>query len=427
MPNVFTNSLNIFQRDEIGNVRTAQEDSHFSGATPNGYLFVVCDGMGGHVGGAEASSIAVKSIFEFFNREKYHDTRNALDDALQFANAQILGKVCEYPALKGMGTTACILLLQEDRAYIAHAGDSRIYLCLAKEKELYRITKDHSFVQTLVDLPEGDPYKISDEEAENHPDKNRILKALGIKPDLTPTICEKPILPKNGDIFLLCSDGLSGMISDSVMQSVLTHSSKLEQKGDMLITLALEAGGYDNITLQLIEILGSPHKKSDFKHCDFNPKPKGRSKSSGRKSKTIAKILIALSIVILCIVGTDIVRYYIDRNSKEKDLKVLQGERENARTKLNECQKKVENSKITYDRAVEELERAGKELEIERAPNGITGAARNTYEGIKARRESALKALEDSKNERNSAKEEVEKLERSFPTDSAKIMNSRYK
>ncbi|MDR1348841.1 MAG: protein phosphatase 2C domain-containing protein, partial [Prevotellaceae bacterium] len=104
------NSNNVFQKEVIGNVRKAQEDSHdFAALTPNGDVFVVCDGMGGHVGGKQASSIAVNSILECLKKEKYENPLYALNEALQFANMQILGYAAEHPELKGMGTTACIL------------------------------------------------------------------------------------------------------------------------------------------------------------------------------------------------------------------------------------------------------------------------------------------------------------------------------
>ncbi|MBQ9144040.1 MAG: Stp1/IreP family PP2C-type Ser/Thr phosphatase, partial [Paludibacteraceae bacterium] len=236
------NSDNVFQKDVIGNVRTAQEDSHdIAILTPNGDVFVVCDGMGGHVGGKQASSIAVKSIIEHLKNEKYDQPMQALNDALQFANMQILGYAKDHPELRGMGTTACIVLLQDTEAYIAHVGDSRIYLYMGKEQQLHRVTKDHSYVQTLVDAGQ-----ITDEEAEHHPNKNRILKALGIKPELVPTC--NVLHPKNGDCFLICSDGLNGMITDSTIEGVLKQNIPLADKGERLIQLALEAGGHDNIT-----------------------------------------------------------------------------------------------------------------------------------------------------------------------------------
>ncbi len=284
-------SNNIFQKDVIGNVRTAQEDSHdIAVLTPNGDVFVVCDGMGGHVGGKQASSIAVKSIIDYLKKERYPQPLQALNDALQFANMQIINYANMHPELKGMGTTACIVLLQDSEAYIAHVGDSRIYLYLGKEKQLHRVTKDHSFVQTLVDAGQ-----ITDEEAEHHPNKNRILKALGIKPDLRPSFDK--IRPKNGDMLLICSDGLSGMISDSMMREVLIQNMCIEHKGKTLINLALEAGGLDNITLELIHIANSPHSRSVF--TSYNPT--SSEPSIYNKRKYISTIVaVAVVVLVLC-------------------------------------------------------------------------------------------------------------------------------
>lgn len=284
---------NIFQKDVIGNVRIAQEDSHdIAALTPNGDVFVVCDGMGGHVGGKQASSIAVKSIIDYLKKERYPQPTQALNDALQFANMQILGYANEHPELKGMGTTACIVLLQDSEAYIAHVGDSRIYLYLGQEKQLHRITKDHSYVQTLVDAGQ-----ISDEEAEHHPNKNRILKALGIRVDLVPSFGK--VQPKNGDVFLICSDGLSGMVSDSTMREVLMQNKSIEYKGNTLINLALDAGGLDNITLELIHIVSSPHSKSVFRR--YNPNSTGTNPPPDPRRRYIFGITtIAIVILLLC-------------------------------------------------------------------------------------------------------------------------------
>lgn len=289
------NESKIFAKGVIGNVRKAQEDSHgWKLGTPNGDLFVVCDGMGGHVGGAMASRLAVDSIVGFIGKEQYATPVEALNGALQFANMQILGYAAEHPEYQGMGTTACIVLIQGDGVWIAHVGDSRIYLYLDKEKQLHRITKDHSYVQTLVDAGE-----ITDEEAEHHPNKNRILKALGIKPELQPTFNyeNKPIHPKNGDVFLICSDGLSGMIPDRTIWSVLGEDSlTLQQKGDTLIDRAMEGetvcpGGQDNCTVELIEVDKSPWKESEFK--SYNPKgvtyeaPARKRETASPKQNTI--------------------------------------------------------------------------------------------------------------------------------------------
>lgn len=313
-----TNLDNIYKNGVIGNVRKAQEDSHgMELKTPNGDVFVVCDGMGGHVGGAKASSIAVDSILSHLKKEQYANPIEALNGALQFANMQILGYASQHPELQGMGTTACIVLMQGNDVWIAHVGDSRIYLYLGKEKELHRITKDHSFVQTLVDAGQ-----ITDEEAEHHPQKNRILKALGIKPELQPTFNynNQPIHPKNGDIFLICSDGLSGMIPDSTIEQGLRQNMTIAEKGNLLIQLAMQGetvvpGGQDNCTAELIQIDNSPWQKSEFK--SYNPPRASRpvpamnepapayipSNGDNDKKKGGKKKLIIIAIVVLLVLG----------------------------------------------------------------------------------------------------------------------------
>lgn len=292
----------IFAKGVIGNVRKAQEDSHgMRLGTPNGDLFVVCDGMGGHVGGAMASRIAVDSIVEYIGKEHYATPVAALDGALQFANMQILGYANEHPEYRGMGTTACIVLIRDTDVWIAHVGDSRIYLYLGKEKELHRITKDHSFVQTLVDAGE-----ITDEEAEHHPNKNRILKALGIKPELYPTFNfeDKPIFVKNGDIFLICSDGLSGMIPDSTIERVLGEKLTLQERGDKLIELAMQGetvqpGGQDNCTVELIEIDQAVGKDSVFHSYNPYRAPKEPEKKGMNTKKMIRIALIAMGVLVV--------------------------------------------------------------------------------------------------------------------------------
>lgn len=338
---------NIYYNDVIGNVRTAQEDSHdMATLTPNGDVFVVCDGMGGHVGGKQASSIAVKSIIEYLKADKYPQPIQALNDALQYANMQILGYANGHPELKGMGTTACIVLLQDSEAYIAHVGDSRIYLYLGKEKQLHRITKDHSFVQALVDAGQ-----ITDDEAEHHPNKNRILKALGIKPALEPSF--NTVKPKNDDVFLICSDGLSGMISDKVIGEIMSKDASIRQKGDLLINSALDAGGLDNITIELIKISSSPHSKSKFE--SYNP-INGVAKPSTR-SKTFKVVLISFAIAVVCLCFTGLTYYFIDKkdieNRRTENQELLNNTVNSLKGLRNDLQEKDEEIVIEKSKKIE--------------------------------------------------------------------------
>ena len=251
------------EHTDKGAVRPANEDSlGVELNTINGSVFVVCDGMGGHVGGAMASSIAVKSILDYFKLELHENPFVALDDAFQFANTQIFAKTLEDPSLKGMGTTGVILLVRDEDVYIGHVGDSRIYI--KSRGQLSRLTKDHSYVQQLVDQA-----IILDEDAESHPQKNQILKALGHSEEVKPTICQQPIKAKKGDLFLLCSDGQCGMVVDRDMEELI-DGDNIEASIENLYNVAMEHGGTDNITNILIKITESTNPTSSFK--DVGPK-----------------------------------------------------------------------------------------------------------------------------------------------------------
>lgn len=395
------NSDNVFQKDVIGNVRTAQEDSHdIAILTPNGDVFVVCDGMGGHVGGKQASSIAVKSIIEHLKKEKYDQPMQALNDALQFANMQILGYAKNHPELRGMGTTACIVLLQDTEAYIAHVGDSRIYLYMGKEQQLHRVTKDHSYVQTLVDAGQ-----ISDEEAEHHPNKNRILKALGIKPELVPTC--NVLRPKNGDCFLICSDGLNGMITDSTIEGVLKQNIPLADKGERLIQLALEAGGQDNITVELIQITSSPHTQSQF--ISFNPAsipptPTDRNKRTHTNhSSRIKKVALWLSAIvvfmIVCLLLSNMVAkkqdtkagVEIDNNISQLHDKITDNE-----SNIQDIDKKIKESK--------------EQAEIARKNNSSADAYDQICQGLNSQKEELQEKNKLYQDSINSLKKQKELL-----------------
>ena len=300
----------VFSITDVGMVRQANEDNCYAGETPNGFLFIVCDGMGGHAGGARASVTAVNSIVNFFTKEYYAVTHQALADALAFANRQILGIAMANPELKGMGTTACILLLRDDKAWFAHIGDSRIYLYCNRQQQLHRLTKDHSVVQGLVN--QG---IISEEEAEHHPQKNQILKTLGVKNEIQPEMCSMPVLPAKGDVFLICSDGLSGMLNDDTLQHILRQKTSLQEKGENMLVSAKQAGGTDNITIQLIHISNSLHQKSVFesKNSSYSDKTDSNKKSSKRS------IIVVVAIVLFTIIST--LTFLLLRPEREEEIK----------------------------------------------------------------------------------------------------------
>ena len=242
----------------VGLVRQANEDFLAHLKLDWGAIFTVCDGMGGHVGGATASKIAVKSILEYLGQDHPpEDPKQALRESLVFANDQIYGRAMQEPGLRGMGTTAVILMIIDTSVWFAHVGDSRIYI--NSDGHLSRLTRDHSFVQALVDSG-----AIAEEEMELHPRKNELTRALGTQNAVEPEVAARPAHPKKGDTFLLCSDGLYGMVEPAEIQRIINNHDSLSAIIDRLISEANHRGGYDNITVQLVQILQSPHLASRF-------------------------------------------------------------------------------------------------------------------------------------------------------------------
>jgi serine/threonine protein phosphatase PrpC len=306
--------LNHYSKTVIGLVRKGNEDSIGNITTPNNSninLYIVCDGMGGHIGGAKASGIAVDSILEYFKNSPDPVPQNALKEAISFANVQIFGSAQADTQFKGMGTTCTVLLESEGLIYIAHVGDSRIYL--NTDGKLFRITKDHSYVQGLVDNGE-----ITDQQMETHPRKNELTRALGIGVDVQVEVASKPILAKIGDKFMLCSDGLNGLINDKMIAAVINSKESLPEQCHQLIYLAESAGGHDNISVDLIEVSESEHTKTQFvnknnedlissKTQRITPiqKEKKTSVVALLKSKLALLLLGVLGVLILVFLPTD--------------------------------------------------------------------------------------------------------------------------
>jgi len=324
--------LNYFSKTVVGLVRKTNEDNIGSITKPNKFninLRIVCDGMGGHIGGAKASKIAVESIQEYFSNNPNPVPQVALKEAISFANLQIFGAAQAEPEFKGMGTTCTALLESEGLIYIAHVGDSRIYI--QTDQKLYRITKDHSYVQELVDRGE-----ITDQQMETHPKKNQLTRALGIGTEIEVEVVSKPILAKSGDAFMLCSDGLSGLINDKMINSVLTRDSAIETKVNNLITMAESAGGHDNISVDLIEILKSEHIKTQFvnKNNEDLIDTKTQQLLIDKKSQTKKPLSFLKNKVIITsfILGLLIVGYFVS-NYNDSPLEELKGE-ENVTVKI---------------------------------------------------------------------------------------------
>ncbi|NBV09574.1 MAG: Stp1/IreP family PP2C-type Ser/Thr phosphatase [Flavobacteriia bacterium] len=247
------------EHTDKGLVREVNEDNlGHSLNSKNGDVFVVCDGMGGHVGGQTASTIGVNALLSELTTKPHNNMHVAISQALTFANEQVLGHAEADPSLKGMGSTATVCLFKDDLLYVGHVGDSRAYIY--SDKKLYRITRDDSYVQELVDKG-----VITEDEAEMHPNKNRILQALGSTSALTPRIPKKPFKLKTGDLLLLCSDGLTSMVVDELIEQLI-NPQDLGGTLQELHKIAMTNGGKDNITMTLVKITESPYLQNDFDH-----------------------------------------------------------------------------------------------------------------------------------------------------------------
>ncbi len=236
-----------------GLVRDNNEDHFGDLATPHGHVYVVCDGMGGHNAGEEASRLAVQVILNYLQSASGESIPAGITQAIQEANAAIFAAAEQQPEFHGMGTTCVVLYcLTGGDIYLGHVGDSRIYRF--HEGQLTRVTRDHSYVQYLVSTGE-----ITEAEADTHPAKNQILKALGIDDTVTPEVTSVPLTAVTGDVFLLCSDGLSDMVSDEAIRQVLqTYDTCSQETVEHLISEALNAGGKDNVTVGLLHVVHAP-------------------------------------------------------------------------------------------------------------------------------------------------------------------------
>ena len=241
--------MKLAGKTDVGRVRQENQDDYRAGELPGGAVWaLVCDGMGGAKGGREASQGACNVIENFF-QEQYAQCGAGQEEpflkkALLYANRFVFQKAAHEEALAGMGTTAVCALVRSGNVYLCHAGDSRAYLI--RGGKLTQLTHDHSYVQELVDCG-----TITEEEAEHHPQKNIITKALGVDYRLEPEFTAAKL--KREDRLLLCTDGLTNMVPVEEMEELLAQGTFYDLP-DRLIEAANAHGGSDNITALLLAV-----------------------------------------------------------------------------------------------------------------------------------------------------------------------------
>lgn len=236
--------MKVFAKSDVGKARQNNEDFYYiAGSEDFLKLYILADGMGGYNGGEIASRLAttaVKSYIESnFNKIQHEkeDILALIKNAIEYANMIVYEKSKENEELENMGTTLEVCLIYNNKAFIGHIGDSRIYRI--RKNIIRKLTQDHSYVQELVN--DG---TITKEEAINHPKRNMLMKALGCIPFVEPDVTVKGFL--KDDVIVICSDGLTNMLSEQEIYNTVIQNTI--NTSDILINKANELGGYDNIT-----------------------------------------------------------------------------------------------------------------------------------------------------------------------------------
>jgi PPM family protein phosphatase len=277
----------------------------------------VADGMGGHAAGEAASRITVESIQEFIaGTEEEHENTwpfgfnnryslegNRLTTAVEKANEKVMRAVQNRPELKGMGTTVVAALFDQDRVTLVHVGDSRAYLY--RGRELKRLTDDHSWVQEQVNAG-----ILSEDEAKSHPLKNVVTRALGGAAHVAVDLIEVPI--NSGDRFLLCSDGLTGMVSDEEIVQHLGGTDTPDRTVRSLVELANDRGGIDNITAILVEVA-----KNAADRRPTDPVGVAGSSISTESTVTVTPVLAAEKTEKVAAVKADAMKKAVEMDDEE--------------------------------------------------------------------------------------------------------------
>lgn len=251
--------LKVVGQTHVGKVRQNNEDVWAQ--LPDERLYILADGMGGHQAGEIAAREAANYVCRQFRKELLQNPSltdspkciaEFLRQAIKVTNMRVYQMGREADGLRGMGTTLCCLWIGADQAVIAHVGDSRIYRL--KAKQLTQLTKDHSLLRELLDMGQ-----LNEQQAHEFAYKNIITKAIGTESSIDPTVEVLPIAA--GDLFLLCSDGLTDHVEAEEIEKILTRNRSIQQAANELIAIANTKGGHDNTTVVIVKVSKSNETK----------------------------------------------------------------------------------------------------------------------------------------------------------------------
>jgi PPM family protein phosphatase len=275
-----------YAASDVGKVRSSNQDSGYAGVN----LFFVADGMGGHAGGDIASAITAQHVA--LADEPVASSQEAeqkLIDYIWQANEKLGISVDEHSELAGMGTTFSGIFVNGTSVSIGHIGDSRIYL--ARDGVVKQITTDHTFVQRLVDTG-----RISEEEALIHPRRSVLMRVLG-DVEQFPEVDLETFETKPGDRWMVCSDGLSGVVPEGLMNRILLSTSTVQEATDLLVGEALEFGAPDNVTVVLIDVLDDKEQTEVSPSRNFVGSAASEVVIEERKGRRILRILNPMTLI----------------------------------------------------------------------------------------------------------------------------------
>jgi protein phosphatase len=277
-----------FAASDIGRVRASNQDSGYAGYN----LFFVADGMGGHAGGDIASALTTQRVATV---DKTYDTSDdaakALIDIVWEANSLLGSTAQSHPELAGLGTTFSGIVFTGDKVSVGHIGDSRIYL--ARDGEVSQVTSDHTFVQRLVDTG-----RITEEEALVHPRRSVLMRVLGDVEEF-PDVDSFTMQAKPGDRWLLCSDGLSGVVPPEIAERILLSKMDSREACELLVGEALEFGAPDNVTVVVVDVLAAELQTDFVPSARFVGSAANEVVIEERKGRRTLKVLNPLHLIDL--------------------------------------------------------------------------------------------------------------------------------
>ncbi len=275
-----------YAASDVGKVRSSNQDSGYAGVN----LFFVADGMGGHAGGDIASAITAQHVATADEPvENSQQAEQKLIDYIWQANQKLSASVQAHSDLAGMGTTFSGMLVHGTSVSIGHIGDSRIYL--ARDGVVKQITTDHTFVQRLVDTG-----RISEEEALVHPRRSVLMRVLG-DVEQFPEVDLETFETKPGDRWMVCSDGLSGVIPEGLMHRIMLSKSNVQEATDLLVGEALEFGAPDNVTVVLVDVLDDKEEIAATPSRNFVGSAASEVVIEERKGRRILRILNPMTLI----------------------------------------------------------------------------------------------------------------------------------